>query len=123
MALIDEPHENLYRSILLIDDLVWDEEFYRPSPAVFKDKSGLSVIKRGGRTEEYTINALREKLPSTRAVAKISVQSCLEVRTYPLDKPTRNDPYHAEIWNSETEKLIESSKRYELARRAKIIEI
>lgn len=125
MALIDEPHEILYRSVFSIDELVWDEEFYRPSPVVFKDRnnSGLSVVKRGKRSEKETISALKEKLILTQAVVKISVKSCVEAKTYPFDKPTRKDSYHAEIWNSKTEKFIESSKRYELAQKAEVVDI
>mgnify|MGYP004637736425 CR=1 FL=1 len=40
MALVDEPYEILYRAILPADELMWDKEFNRPSPAL------LSQIKK-----------------------------------------------------------------------------
>ena len=122
MALITEPQELLYRAILPRDELAWDNEFNRPSPATFKDKNGLSVVKRGERTEKEAISALKKKIKSTKAVVKISVQTCLDIKTYPIDKPTQADKHHAEIWNSKNEKLIEFSKRKLLAERVELVE-
>ncbi len=61
MALVDEPYEILYRAILPADELMWDKEFNRPSPATFIDKKGLSVVKRGKRTEKEIISALKKE--------------------------------------------------------------
>ena len=120
MALVDEPHEILYRAILP-DESMWDKEFNRPSPATFIDKKGLSVVKRGKRTEKETISALKKKIKSTKAIAKISVNACLDIITYPIDKPTSKDSYHAELWNSKIEKLIDYSKRKLLAEKVEVL--
>ena len=36
-----------------------------------------------------------------KAIVKISVKKCLDIKLYPIDKPTKKNKYHAEIHNGQ----------------------
>lgn len=118
MKLIDKPEETLYRAIRPLDFL-WDFDFDRPSSAAFKDKDGLSCDKLDDRQENEVFKTLRKRF-ETRAIVKIKVKQCLKIGVYPKDAPSKQNKYHAEIWENEHEKLISSQKRRLLADRVEI---
>lgn len=125
MELIDNICEVLYRNIK-IDDILWDREFNRPSSAAFKDKNGLSVDKLGDRNENQIIENLKKRFfrDKKRAVVKITVKKCLDIKLYPVNKPTKNNKYHAEIHNGpNNDKLIIDAKCIDLSKSVKLVKI
>lgn len=112
MELKDNINEILYRNIR-IDDICWDCEFNRPSPSAFKDKNGLSVEKLANRNENEIIKNLNVRFhrDKKKAIVKISVKKCLDIKLYPVDKPTKKNKFHAEIHNGpNNDKLIDDDK-------------
>lgn len=120
MELVDNPKEVLYRVIRPFDFL-WDYEFNRPSPAAFKDKNGLSVSKLDNRIEKDIVEDFKKQF-DIKNIIKISVQQCLEIKVYPVNKPSKDNPYHAEIWETPETKIIAADKRKKMAEQSIIVD-
>lgn len=94
----------------------------RPSPALFIDKSGLSVSRDGGRMDEDINQFFSEKFKDKEgnvdflASLKISAENCRNAGTYPKPKPSTRDEYHAEIHESESVKVLSFPKAALLSR-------
>ena len=117
MELKDNINKILYRNIR-IDDICWDCEFNSPSPSVSKDKNGLYVEKLANINENEIIKNLNVRFhrDKKKAIVKISVKKCLDIKLYPIDKPTKKNKYHAEIHNGPTDdKLIDDNKCLDLS--------
>lgn len=120
MALVDNPQEVLYRVVCSIQ---WDNELNRPAITAFEDKKGLSVSKMGNRAEKDVVEHLMKKLNNVEHIIKISVQQCLDIKVYPINKPSKNDSYHAEIWDTSDKKEIALDKRQEMAKESVIVDL
>lgn len=123
MALINEPKEVLYRKI---HSNQYDENSKEISSAAFKTSSGCSVDKLAGRNENYIISYYKTKWETPykmKAIVKITVQECLDIPTYPVNKPTCNNKFHAEIHDSACQIEISQIKARLLAKKVKIVEI
>lgn len=125
MALIDEPKEVLYRKIHSNYYDEYGEKGKKISPSAFKDKKGCSVNKLAGRNENKIIKYYESKWKTPvkmKAIVKITVQECLDIPTYPVNKPTCNNRFHAEIHDSACQIEISKNKTKLLANRVKIVE-
>lgn len=122
MALINEPKEVLYRKI---HSKQFNENSKEISSAAFKDKKGCSVNKLAGRNENDIISYYKTKWETPykmKAIVKITVQECLDIPTYPVNKPTCNNRFHAEIHDSACQIEISQIKARLLAKKVKIVE-
>ncbi|HIS35971.1 TPA: hypothetical protein IAC10_04995 [Candidatus Scatousia excrementigallinarum] len=96
------------------------------SAALFLDDNGVSVDRDGGRDEQAIINKFKDrfnrKKQDYKASAKITAKQCRDINTCPLPKANKNNPYHAEIWDSDTTPKIDIAKAMQLAKVAILIE-
>lgn len=91
----------------------------KPTAALFMDKSGASVDRDGGRSEEEIIENFKwrfRKKDDYKTSVKISAQQCRNSDTFPNPIGNHKNPYHAEIWDSEDERVISLFKAMKLAR-------
>ena len=82
------------------------------------DKSGASVDRDGGRSEEEIIENFKwrfRKKDDYKTSVKISAQQCRNSDTFPNPIGNHKNPYHAEIWDSEDERVISLFKAMKLA--------
>lgn len=124
MALINEPKEVLYRKIHSNHYDKYGKKGKKISPSAFKDKKGCSVNKLAGRNENDIISYYESKWETPykmKAIVKITVQECLDIPTYPVNKPTCNNKFHAEIHDSAFQIKISQRKARLLAKKVKIV--
>ncbi|MCZ9892874.1 hypothetical protein OFR29_11365 [Brachyspira hyodysenteriae] len=122
MSLIENDEEILYRKIYPAS-IFWDNEHNRPSSAAYKDKKGLSVDRLGDREENEVIDSFIKRFgdDKVKSVVKVSVGICKQLELYPIDKPSFNNKYHAEIHDSKTRIEISQSKAKKLAENVHIV--
>ena len=90
----------------------------KPTAALFMDKSGASVDRDGGRSEEEIIENFKwrfRKKDDYKTSVKISARQCRNSDTFPNPIGNHKNPYHAEIWDSEDERVISLFKAMKLA--------
>lgn len=109
--------EKLYRVVNFLPDF-WDEDFKRPSSALFKTKKGVSVDRDGGRDEQLIVEQFKERFrpENVRAVVKIGTDKCIEIGVYVKPVPLPDNIFHAEIHESQDRIPISSSKARALSR-------
>lgn len=124
MSLIDEPNEVLYRKIHSSNQ--FDERNNKITSAAFKTSTGCSVDKLANRDEIDIVKYYENKWKQPKemkAIVKITVQECLDIPTYPVNKPTCDNRFHAEIHDSEYQIEISRRKARLLAKKAKIVRL
>lgn len=109
-------HEILYRMVKKSDP----DGFIngKPTAALFMDKNGASVDRDGGRTELEIINKFKwrfKKKEDYKTVVKIGAGTCRKIGTFPNPTGNHNNEYHAEIWESEEERMVSLFKAMQLA--------
>lgn len=120
MKQVVDPSENLYRAIRTIPFL-WDNESNRPSTAAFKDPKGLSVDRDGHRSDDEMITTFKDRFGELKSVVRISASYCYEISAHVVANPSKNNKFHAEIHNTETEKKLSKSKQLKLSKNCEII--
>ena len=116
-----EADEILYRAILgNMYELI---QRNAPRAPLFIDNNGLSVDRDGTRSEQEIIESFANRFKKARfhAAAKIGAKTCINIGTYPVPRPSKNNPYHAEIHESPDEVRISRIKAMELASKCIII--
>lgn len=88
--------ECLYRAI---NPIYFREEGY--SSAAFKDRNGVSVDRDAGREEPDIIAFLLAGFASGWGAARVTAKDCWVCNTFPVVKPEPDNPYHAEIHQSQ----------------------
>lgn len=91
----------------------------RVTPAVFKDKKGLSVSRSGDRSHEETVNqTAKQKL--TGPIISVTVSDChdKEVNAYVFYLPSCDNKYHSEIHGSLDQKLLSEEQAILLSRKS-----
>lgn len=116
-----DDQEVLYRAIRPYPFL-WNPQVNRPSTAAFKDPNGLSVDRDGGRPECEIIEEYQSRF-DLRAIVSITAGECRQIEVYPVASPSKYNPWHAELHDSENVKLINKSKQLKLARACKLVEL
>ena len=79
----------------------------RATAALFKDSNGVSVDRDGGRQEDEIIRFIvKESFPKrAKGVTVVSAGCCIDVKAEVAPAPSKNNPYHANIYMSEDEKV------------------
>src|SRR5690625_3000135 len=114
-----QNNELLYRAIKSGIPHHWKKDTNRPTSAVFKDSTGLSVDRKGDRTGDVIISTFQSKF-SIKAVISITAEECRNAETLPLAKPLPDNPYHAEIHRNEDNPSLTSGQAKKLSRLARI---
>lgn len=94
----------------------------KPTAALFMDENGASVDRDGGRTEENIIEKLKYRFgrrDDYNTAVKIGAGECRDAETFPNPIGNHKNKYHAEIWDSEEERLISLLKAMKLAQLCK----
>lgn len=113
--------ELLYHYIPMNPNL-WKSNENRPSSAAFKDSKGVSVDRDGDREEVMIIEWYKSRFDSIRAIIRISAGKCRELETYPIARQLENNPYHAEIHDSNNRVSMKGSKPKKLATNCEIVQ-
>lgn len=91
----------------------------KPTAALFMDANGVSVDRDGGRVEADIIENFKKrfrKRDDYRTAVKIKAGVCRDVDTFPKPIGNHKNRFHAEIWNSQNEKLVSLFKAVKLAK-------
>lgn len=124
------PNENLFRYVLKKFPDFWKTKDNRPTSASLKCAKGISVDRDGGRTTDQIVNTFKSRLNNEpiRAVFFFSAGRCSEIPTYiqpdPIEdneNPEKNNPFHANILDSETTIELDSKKAKQLANMAVVV--
>mgnify|MGYP000046163122 CR=1 FL=1 len=108
-----EDSENLFRAIRP-DDMFWkNEEKTKLSSAAFKDRNGLSVDRQGTRTEEESIQKIKNSF--TGKIAYTAAGVCYSNGIMVDYCPTEENLYHCEIIRNHEKKLLSKSQAKFLA--------
>ena len=103
---IVERDESLYR---VVKRSRWDclTRSGRATIALFKDSNGVSVDRDGDRSENEIIKFIvTESFPKrAKGVTVVSAGYCMDVSAEVKAAPSDNNPYHANIYMSEDEKI------------------
>lgn len=109
--------EVLYRAI----HPVWLKPGHKkPTSAAFKQSTGVSVDRDGGREEQTIIDVFENRRPGF-GLASITAEECRNLDTFPVPKPLPDNEYHAEIHNSETRVKLSPSKAKKLSEAVRIV--
>lgn len=99
----------------------------RITSSVFKSSKGLSVDRQWYRNIEDVANELRmrfaknkDKPPEDFCIISVTKSDCDEVGVVCVYKPSRNNEYHAEIHESQTQTKISQSHARALVLLSKI---
>ncbi|WP_143242267.1 hypothetical protein [Bhargavaea cecembensis] len=121
MIFMLKDEEILYRAIGPAP-FHWSTQANRPSSAAFYDKNGLSVDRKGNRDQEEIVELFSKRF-KLKAVVSISAHTCMGIEVHPAAAPSRSNRWHAELHDSPDEKLIQKSKRLQLARLCRLVYI
>jgi len=117
--------EYLYRGVIMQPNF-WNFERNRPSSAVFKDSSGVSVDREGKRNEN-DIESYLKKNNTLRAIVKIKTGDCRVLDTYPKYNPVVKwnlfNPFHSLILGSKSKIKISSGKAKRISNKIEIFSI
>ena len=99
-----------------------------PMPSLFIDPRGASFSRDGERQEIEIVEALSSKIlkdykPDMIGCVRISAANCRTAETLPVSRPTKTDPYHAEVYDSEKEKQLSLKKAMLLCDLCQVVEI
>lgn len=119
--------EVLFRAVPNDPDF-WKHKEQRYSSAAFKQSGGTSVDRDGGRSKAEIINRFAERMPSYGLVS-LTAQTCRRCNCHIISKPVKADPskgieenpYHAEIHDSENKVDVRGSKARRLSTQAETI--
>jgi hypothetical protein len=115
-----EANEVLFRAVQIHPNL-WKGS--RPSSVLFRNDRGVSVDRGGERAENEVCELLQSHLSGyeLKAIISVTAKKCKDICVLPLPKYMDENPYHAEIHESETEVLISKAKARLLAMNCQIV--
>lgn len=90
----------------------------KPTAALFMDEKGASVDRDGERTEKEIVESFKMrfgKYKDYKTAVKISAGECRSVGAYPNPIGNKKNKYHAEIQESEDERVVSLFKAIQLA--------
>ena len=97
----------------------------KPTAALFMDEKGTSIDRDGGREETEIVENLKKRFWKNndyKTAIKISAKECRNVNTYPNPIGNKKNKYHAEIWDSEDERMVSLFKALLLAKKCKEVQ-
>lgn len=103
-----QAEETLYRAIKRSKP-DWLDDNNKPTSAMYKDIDGNSVDREGNRILEDVIKFMKTVTFPNRlkGIVKISAGDCINIGAVVEEAPTRDNPFHANIFlNTEDEKLV-----------------
>ena len=95
-----------------------DEDYYRvifrskpywiknghPTSAFFKSENGVSMDKKGQRTEDDVCDAFKLRFSKTlKGVVKLPDEAVKKAEAYVKQAASLKNPYHVELYNDKTE--------------------
>lgn len=110
--------ERLYKAIKKSIPAQWNERLDQPTSAAFKDSQGVSVDRKGDRSDREIIYSFKERF-ELRSVISITAQQCRDQRAYPIAKPLSDNTYHAEIHRSPDKIMLTPGQAKRLSRLAR----
>ena len=117
-----QSNENLYRAVKRSKPECLDDNKV-PTSALFKDANGVSVDRDGEREEKeillFMING--ELYPRVKGIVKLSAGKCFEAGTEIKAAPSKNNPYHANIFLSSDNIFKQSLQALKLARACELV--
>ena len=90
----------------------------RLSSAAFKDKNGLSVTRLYDQELEVAITTMKSNLQGS--IVSVYVKDCNDISASVKYLPSKSNPYHCEIHQSDTIKVLSEVQAKHLATVAKI---
>lgn len=100
------PDEYLYRGVVEVN---WDFNNNRPSSATFKDSTGVSVDRDGGRIESECLSFLSGNR-DFYAICKVQTATVRNLGAEVIYSPLNNNIYHSEIHDSLSRIQMRGSK-------------
>lgn len=97
----------------------------KPTAALFMDERGASVDRDGERSEKEIIDKFKWRFRRNndyKTAVKLGAGECRSVNTYPNPIGNKTNKYHAEIWDSEDERVVSLFKALLLAQICKEVQ-
>ena len=88
------------------------------SGAAFADPKGLSVNRRGDRTDAESVAIMKQTFQGS--IVSLLVQDCRSVNAIVKHVPSRTNPYHSEIHQNDQIALLSRTQRNHFAKHAVI---
>lgn len=116
-----ESHEVLFRAASFTPNM-WKVNEDRASSALFKDSNGASIDRDDGRSEVECCSFMEDPVNfQIKAIVSVTGQQCLDIGVLPIPKPLEENPFHAEIHDSQTKVTIGSGKATRLAKICRVV--
>lgn len=112
-------NETLFRGIVRNPNF-WKNKTNLPSSAAFKDSKGVSVDRDGNRNTDECIRFLNSRL-DLRAVVSINAQDVIDLSLLLIPKEEEDNPYHAEIHQSEERIPLTSGQARALSKKVTVV--
>lgn len=115
--------EEYYRAIKRSQPNCIDEKKNKPTSAFFKDKNGVSMDKKADRTKDMVIDALKNKLSKRfKGIVVLNENDILlRAEAYIHPAPSKDDPYHVELYQNSNKDEISNIQALILADLSKIL--
>ena len=115
-------YDTLYRGIKRSQP-----SFIRPdgrsvTSALFKDANGVSVDRKMERTEDEALEKMKKYFETRlKGIVSLSEMDVENVNAYLLPAPTKNNPYHAEIYKNCNKEMLSNLQQLRLADSCRLI--
>ncbi len=95
----------------------------KPSPALFKDTSGVSVDRDSGRSEDEVVLFILNKTfkQRTKAIGVVPASFCFSIDAEVIPDPSEINPYHANIWLDREDEEKRNIQALKLADKCRIV--
>lgn len=118
-----KENENLYRAVKRSNpDYIIGKN--KVSSAMFKDESGVSVSRDGGRSEKEVISSFKDSpfwSKRLKAIGRITNKDCQDVNVYVIEDPSQNDKYHSLIFGDKNKNNITNIQALRLSDKCAIV--
>ena len=112
-------NEKLYRAVFP-DSMFWKDNGQVSSAAFISKKGGCSVDRGNGRTNNDVIHDMRSR-NFIGSIVYIHVKDCRDVEAEVIYTPSKNNPYHSEIYRDKNNGKLTAAQRKYLANVASIV--
>ncbi len=112
------PEEILVRSV---HPEKWSYVQKRVESGTFRDRNGVSVDRRDGRSDDEILKAFRSRGFIVKAMIEIPMELCIELGLHVVPLPVSGNDHHAEIHSSPEKRILTKGQSRSLATRGKVI--